>query len=185
MNLYETIFTRRSVRQYENAPLSEAELADIQSALEAAPEIPGQSARFEIVEADEIPPSEIRRIRRMFKPAQTAPVVFLSHPFSGIDGFTVDMQSVSNGPSHSPARIDRTFEGLKTILVGVVGCQSAVWCRNVRRGDPIDDGLLGVGSRPNHFTNAASVEIAGPDRVPFIRDSESSIVNRYCNPVCE
>jgi nitroreductase len=51
MSLYETIFTRRSVRQYDNTPLREAELADIQAALDAMLQMPGQSARFVIVSA--------------------------------------------------------------------------------------------------------------------------------------
>lgn len=54
MNLYETIFTRRSVRQYENMPLTEAELAEINAVLDSAKQLPGQSARFETVNADKL-----------------------------------------------------------------------------------------------------------------------------------
>jgi nitroreductase len=54
MSLYETIFTRRSVRQYEKEPLTEDELADIQATLDGVTQISGQTARFEIVNADKL-----------------------------------------------------------------------------------------------------------------------------------
>jgi nitroreductase len=52
MMLYETIFTRRSVRQYDKTPLDNAELAEIQQILDSAKHLSEQSARFEIVKAD-------------------------------------------------------------------------------------------------------------------------------------
>jgi nitroreductase len=52
MTLYETIFTRRSVRQYGKTPLSDAVLAEIQQVLNNVQQLPGQTARFEIVTAD-------------------------------------------------------------------------------------------------------------------------------------
>lgn len=54
MTLYETIFIRRSVRQYDPNPLSEAELADIQAVLDSAKQLPGETARFEIANADNL-----------------------------------------------------------------------------------------------------------------------------------
>ncbi|MDR1821975.1 MAG: nitroreductase [Oscillospiraceae bacterium] len=54
MTLYETIFTRRSVRQYDNTPLDAAELAELQRVLGGARQLPGQSAAFEIVGADKL-----------------------------------------------------------------------------------------------------------------------------------
>ena len=54
MILYDTIFTRRSVRQYDAAPLGEAELAEVQSVLNCVMQLPGQTARFEIVNADKL-----------------------------------------------------------------------------------------------------------------------------------
>lgn len=54
MNLYDTIFTRRSVRQYITAPLNDEELAEIQVVLDSAKQLPGQTARFKIVNADRL-----------------------------------------------------------------------------------------------------------------------------------
>ena len=52
MALYETIFTRRSVRQYDSTPLDAAELERIQSYISDVKQLPGQTARFEMVEDD-------------------------------------------------------------------------------------------------------------------------------------
>jgi hypothetical protein len=54
MNLYSTIFTRRSVREYTPSPLGEAELASIKAVLDGAKQLPGQGARFEVVGADNL-----------------------------------------------------------------------------------------------------------------------------------
>jgi hypothetical protein len=54
MNLYETIFARRSVRQYDKAPLEAAALAAIKSYVDDAAQLTGQAARFEIVNSDEL-----------------------------------------------------------------------------------------------------------------------------------
>ncbi|MDR1734926.1 MAG: hypothetical protein LBR73_08625 [Oscillospiraceae bacterium] len=51
MSAYETIFTRRSVRQYDPTPLSAEELALVQTAIDAAEQLPGQKAAFEIVDS--------------------------------------------------------------------------------------------------------------------------------------
>jgi nitroreductase len=52
MTLYETIFVRRSVRQYDKTPLAESSLSEIREVLDRAEQLPGQSARFEIANAD-------------------------------------------------------------------------------------------------------------------------------------
>lgn len=49
MTLYETIFVRRSVRQYDPAPLDSETLNNIQSFLDETKQIDGQKARFKIV----------------------------------------------------------------------------------------------------------------------------------------
>jgi nitroreductase len=49
MTRYETIFVRRSVRQYDFTPLDDALLSEIQQVVDQARQLPGQSARFEIV----------------------------------------------------------------------------------------------------------------------------------------
>jgi hypothetical protein len=54
MTLYETIFTRRSVRQYDEALPDAAALSEIQSYLDSVEQLPGQSARFEIVGRDKL-----------------------------------------------------------------------------------------------------------------------------------
>ena len=52
MTAYETIFVRRSVRRYNQKALNEGDLAGIRQFLDNAKQVPGQSARFEIVNAD-------------------------------------------------------------------------------------------------------------------------------------
>ncbi|MDR3337622.1 MAG: hypothetical protein LBT16_10500 [Treponema sp.] len=52
MTLYETIFTRRSVRQYDKAPLDSTALSTVREVLDNAKQLPGQSARFDILTAN-------------------------------------------------------------------------------------------------------------------------------------
>lgn len=54
MTQYEAIFIRRSVREYDPAPLTIARLAKIQSVLDNVKQLPGPTARFEIVNADKL-----------------------------------------------------------------------------------------------------------------------------------
>lgn len=54
MTLYETIFTRRSVRSYDKTPLDDAALNDLRAFLDASKPINGQTARFEIVSANKV-----------------------------------------------------------------------------------------------------------------------------------
>ncbi|MDR2620691.1 MAG: hypothetical protein LBC29_06215 [Propionibacteriaceae bacterium] len=54
MTLYDTIFTRRSVRQYDVAPLSETMLEQIRQHLAGLVQLPGQAARFEVVGRDKL-----------------------------------------------------------------------------------------------------------------------------------
>ncbi|MDR0855023.1 MAG: nitroreductase [Christensenellaceae bacterium] len=51
MGLYETFFTRRSVRKYTSTPLSTEVLSEVRSVLDGAEQISGQTASFEILEA--------------------------------------------------------------------------------------------------------------------------------------
>ncbi|MDR0999359.1 MAG: hypothetical protein LBL96_00915 [Clostridiales bacterium] len=51
MSLYETIFTRRSVRQYDKATLDTASLAEIQNYVGGVKQLPGHFAKFEIVDS--------------------------------------------------------------------------------------------------------------------------------------
>jgi hypothetical protein len=50
MTLYETIFARRSVRKYDGMPLDTAALNGIKSYVDSSKQLPGQSAKFEIVD---------------------------------------------------------------------------------------------------------------------------------------
>jgi nitroreductase len=54
MTLYETIFARRSVRSYDESPLDTEALSEIRDYLDGAAQLPGQSARFEIVGKDKL-----------------------------------------------------------------------------------------------------------------------------------
>ncbi|MDR1558428.1 MAG: hypothetical protein LBS84_01795 [Clostridiales bacterium] len=54
MTLYETIFTRRSVRKYDQTPLDGAALAEIQRLIDRAEQLPGQSAKLTLVNADKL-----------------------------------------------------------------------------------------------------------------------------------
>ena len=51
MTLYETIFIRRAVRKYDDKPLGDKALAELQAFLNASDKMAGQEARFEIVPA--------------------------------------------------------------------------------------------------------------------------------------
>ncbi|MDR1540431.1 MAG: hypothetical protein LBU32_21015 [Clostridiales bacterium] len=54
MTLYETIFVRRSVRQYSQTPLDALALDEIQQYIDSAAQLSGQSAWFELVNADKL-----------------------------------------------------------------------------------------------------------------------------------
>ena len=54
MTLYETIFLRRAVRKYNMAALDASVIADIRGFIDNITQMEGQSARFEIVEADKV-----------------------------------------------------------------------------------------------------------------------------------
>jgi hypothetical protein len=54
MTLYETIFTRRSVRKFDSTPLAAEVLDDIRAFIGATAQIGGETAKFEIVQAEEV-----------------------------------------------------------------------------------------------------------------------------------
>ncbi|GHU82315.1 hypothetical protein FACS1894196_0450 [Clostridia bacterium] len=54
MTLYETIFVRRSVRKYDEAPVDGQTLQNIRQVLDEAEQMAGQSARFELAAADAV-----------------------------------------------------------------------------------------------------------------------------------
>ncbi|GHU77976.1 nitroreductase [Clostridia bacterium] len=54
MTVYETIFTRRSVRQYDQSPMTAAELAVVEAALNSEKQLLGQTGKFSLVNADHL-----------------------------------------------------------------------------------------------------------------------------------
>jgi nitroreductase len=54
MTLYETIFVRRSVRRYDETPMDDVTRTEIQTHLDGLTQLPGQSARFEIVSKEKL-----------------------------------------------------------------------------------------------------------------------------------
>ena len=54
MTLYESIYARRSVRQYDKTALDTAALDEIKCYVECAKQLPNQSARFEIVDSGKL-----------------------------------------------------------------------------------------------------------------------------------
>ena len=54
MTLYETIGTRRAVRAYDKAALDSVALAEIQACINETKQLDGESARLEIVAADQV-----------------------------------------------------------------------------------------------------------------------------------
>jgi hypothetical protein len=52
MTLFEMIDQRRSVRSYDDVPISEGVVDDIRKFVADSEQLPGQNARFEVVSSD-------------------------------------------------------------------------------------------------------------------------------------
>jgi nitroreductase len=85
MSAYDTIFLRRSVRKYEIAPLTGAELAKVQSVLDSAPQMPGQSARFELVNADKVKGLSAPHAVLAHAPADSAALANIGYTLQTLD----------------------------------------------------------------------------------------------------
>ncbi|MDR1736354.1 MAG: hypothetical protein LBR85_05745 [Oscillospiraceae bacterium] len=117
MTLYETVFVRRSVRQYDKSPLDAGVLAEIQSYAAAAKQLPGQSARFKTVDSSGLK-------------GGIAPYAILAH---------------SGGTDAELVNIGYTLQGVDLYLQSAG--YGSVWCgmASPREGAPDFRILLGFG----------------------------------------
>lgn len=83
--LYETIFARRSVRQYDSEPLGAAALAEIESYAGSARQLPGQSARFEIAGGDKLKGGLAPHAILAFAGDRDASLVNIGYTLQGVD----------------------------------------------------------------------------------------------------
>jgi hypothetical protein len=85
MALYETIFTRRSVRQYDEAPLDGAVLSRVEEYLNGVQQMPGQSARLKIVGKDQLKGGTAPYAILAYSEASEAAQVNIGYTLQGID----------------------------------------------------------------------------------------------------
>ena len=85
MTAYETIFVRRSVRRYDKKALNEGDLADIRQFLDNAKQLTGQSARFEIVNADKLRGCAAPHAILAFAGAGAAAALNIGYALQGLD----------------------------------------------------------------------------------------------------
>lgn len=94
MTLYETIFARRSVRQYDQAPLDTAALSEIRSYAEGAKQLSEQRARFEIVGRDKIKGGFTPHAILAFSDDRDTELVNIGYTLQGVDLW---LQSIGYG----------------------------------------------------------------------------------------
>ena len=94
MNLYETIFVRRSVRQYDKTPLDEAALSEIKNYLSNAKQSFDQSARFEIVGNEKLKGGLAPYAILAYSDNDDAAIVNIGYTLQGMDLW---LQSVGYG----------------------------------------------------------------------------------------
>ncbi|MDR2046737.1 MAG: hypothetical protein LBP79_02365 [Clostridiales bacterium] len=142
MTLYETIFARRSVRKYEDAPLTDAALADVMKRAGGAKQLFGQAARFELARKDELKGGQAPYAVLAYGGGDDAARVNIGYVLQGIDLY---VQSVGYG---------------------------SVWCGMARPKEPKPDYriLLGFGnasvplrSGEAEFKRAGLTDIADED----------------------
>lgn len=85
MTLYETIFARRSVRQYDETPLDDAALTGVQGHLDSLVQLPGQSARFEIVGREKLKGGVAPYAILAFAANNDAACVNIGYSLQGVD----------------------------------------------------------------------------------------------------
>jgi hypothetical protein len=85
MTLYETIFTRRSVRQYDEAPLDAALLSEVRDYLDGMQQMPGQSTRFKIVGKDKLKGGTAPYAILAYSDASEAAQVNIGYTLQGVD----------------------------------------------------------------------------------------------------
>jgi nitroreductase len=85
MTLYETIFARRSVRQYDKALLGAVTLNKIKSYADTAKQLPGQSARFEIADSGKLKGGHAPYAILAFSGDNDAALVNIGYTLQGVD----------------------------------------------------------------------------------------------------
>ena len=85
MTLYEAIFARRSVRQYEKTPLDAAALGEIKKHVDDAKQIAGQSARFEIADGGKLKGGFAPHAVLAFADDNDAAFVNIGYTLQGVD----------------------------------------------------------------------------------------------------
>jgi hypothetical protein len=85
MTLYETIFTRLSVRSYKEAPLDAGTLFAIEEYLDKAKQLPGQTVRFEIVTKDKFKGGFAPYAILAFSPDNDEALVNIGYTLQGVD----------------------------------------------------------------------------------------------------
>jgi hypothetical protein len=85
MTLYETIFTRRSVRQYDETPLDTASLGEIERYVTGAGQLAGQSARFELAGAEKLKGGLAPHAILAFADDGDASLVNIGYTLQGVD----------------------------------------------------------------------------------------------------
>ena len=94
MTLYETIFARRSVRQFDKTPLGAEALAEIKKYTENAEQLRGQSARFQFAEAGRLKGGFSPHAILAFADGSDAALINIGYTLQGVDLW---LQSVGYG----------------------------------------------------------------------------------------
>ena len=85
MTLYDTIFARRSVRQYNTTPLDAAALNEIERYVNSITQLPGQSARFQMLDGDKIKGAIAPHAILAFSDNQDAALVNVGYTLQELD----------------------------------------------------------------------------------------------------
>jgi len=115
MTLYETIFARRSVRQYDKTPLDAAALSEIKNHVDSAKQIAGQSARFEIVDGGKLKSGFAPHAVLAFADDSDAAFVNIGYTLQGVDLW---LQSVGYGSVWCGMASPKEAENDYRILLG-------------------------------------------------------------------
>ena len=115
MTLYEAIFARRSVRQYDKTPLDAAALGEIKKHVDVAKQIAGQSARFEIVDGGKLKGGFAPHAILAFGDESDAAFVNIGYTLQGVDLW---LQSVGYGSVWCGMASPKEAESDYRILLG-------------------------------------------------------------------
>lgn len=87
MTLFETIFTRRSVRKYDKTPLGGETLQKIKDFLAEQKQLGGTNGRFEFVDADAVTDGKAPHYILAYAPKKTAEYVNIGYTLQAVDLF--------------------------------------------------------------------------------------------------